>query len=230
MIFLGVERLRILVSGTSGGIGQAFCQRATTHPDWEVIGLVRRPTLSGLAFDAVWSEESMREVLVPIGQVDALVVLHGADIVSAPGRANPYLDRLDWLYQVDIAGTIKLVRATLPQLNPGGTIVLIGSDEAYQGSRGESGELYAVAKAAVMSYGRSLALTINDRARVVIIAPGWVLTRWGQSLSADRRQRLAHRTVSGRWQSPQAVARVIESVLVHPDSAPSGAVISVTGE
>lgn len=230
MIFLGVKRLRLIVSGTSGGIGQAFCQLATAHADWEVIGLVRRPATSDQAFDAVWSEASIHAALEPIGRVDTLIALHGADIVSGPGRSQPYIDRLDWLYQVDIAGTIKLVRATLPQLNPGGTIILIGSDEAYQGSSGESGELYAVAKSAVMSYGRSLALTVKDRARVVIVAPGWVLTRWGQSLSAERRQRLAQRTVRGRWQSPLEVARAIESVLVHPDSAPSGAVIAVTGE
>lgn len=218
--------LRILASGLSGGIGLAFSQSAATHSDWRLAGLARHPVPGEYPFDATWPEDRIRATLKDLGPIDALICLHGADIGSPPLRQTSYLTRLQSLYAIDIEGTIKLVRAALPILNPGGAIVLMGSDEAAEGSPGETGELYAIAKAAVTSYGKSLAETMGRRARVAVVAPGWVLTRWAATLSAERRERVVRRARSGHWQTPEQVARVIERLLTSQDW-PSGLVTYV---
>lgn len=222
-----VSRLRILTSGISGGIGRAFKARAAAHTDWEVVGLARHPEAGQYPYDARWPEAQMAESLAPVGAVDALLCLHGADILSSPLRQASYLDRLDALYQVDLAGTIKLTRTVLPKLAPGGTIVVVGWDQASLGAPGEAGELYALAKGALTSWAKSLAATLIGQTTVYILAPGWVLTRWGETLPAARQARLAQRTRAGRWQTPGEVAAVLEALLRMPAGLSTGQVVYV---
>ncbi len=219
--------LRILVSGISGGIGAAFVARARSHPDWEVIGLARAPNGHAITFDAAWPNDRIAAAIEAIDGADALVCLHGADIVSPPLRQASYLDRLEALYRVDLAGTVKLIRAVLPKMKRGGVILVMGWDQAGTGMAGESAELYALTKGALTSYAKSLAATLEGQALVYVVAPGWVLTRWGETLSSESRKRLAGRTRSGRWQTPDQVAQVLESLLIRPGDYASGEVVYV---
>lgn len=177
--------------------------------------------------DVTWEEDRIAAALAPLGPVDALVCAHGADVSSPPLRQAPYGDRLKALWEIDVAGTSKLVRCAVPHLTAGGVIVLIGSDEVDVGLPGETAELYAIAKGAVTSYGKSLAASLGDRARVYIVAVGWVLTRWGLSLSEERREAVVQRSRAGRWQSPDTVASVIERLVAAPGVASTGSVVSV---
>ncbi|PSR21667.1 MAG: NAD(P)-dependent oxidoreductase [Sulfobacillus acidophilus] len=219
--------MRILVSGISGGLGQALAARATTHPNWELVGLARRPQGFEIEMDVTWSERRILQALSGIGPIDALVCLHGADIVSAPMRQAPFLERLQVLYEVDVAGTVKLLRATLPLMKPGAPIVVMGWDQATLGVSGEAGELYALAKGALTSYAKSFAAGHLNQVTVYIVAPGWVMTRWGQSLSPQRRARIASRTRSGHWQTADEVAQVVETLLSLPPTVVTGQVIYV---
>jgi 3-oxoacyl-[acyl-carrier protein] reductase len=177
--------------------------------------------------DVTWSERRIGQALSGLGPVDALVCLHGADIVSLPLRQAPFLERLQALYEVDLAGTIKLVRTALPLMTPGAPIVVMGWDQATLGVAGEAGELYALAKGAVTSYAKSFAAGHLNQVTVYIVAPGWVMTRWGKSLSPQRRARIASRTRSGRWQSADEVAQVVERLLAFPPTVVTGQVIYV---
>ncbi len=221
-------QLHILATGLSGGIGQALELRTKSHPEWRVTRLLRRPSgPADIAFDVTWSEGRIAEALDPVGPVDVLVALAGADILSPPLRNRPYAERLEALYAVDIYGTVKTVRATLPHLVTDGVIILMGWDQAGLGKAGESGELYALAKGALTAYAKSLALTLMDRATVYTVAPGWVDTRWGKSLETPRKQRIAARTRAGRWQTPDEVAQVIEALMTFPRQLSTGQVIYV---
>jgi 3-oxoacyl-[acyl-carrier protein] reductase len=153
---LEVNRVRLMVSGSQGGIGSAFVS-AAHHRGWSVVELARSPGPEGVRVDVMWPEEKIAGELASLGRLDGLICCHGADISSPPLGRAPYQDRLDALYQVDIAGTIKLVRAAWPLIVPGGTIVLLGSDEVEVGRAGDAAGLYATAKGAVTAYAKSLA-------------------------------------------------------------------------
>ncbi|NMP23461.1 SDR family NAD(P)-dependent oxidoreductase [Sulfobacillus harzensis] len=222
--------MRILASGISGGIGQAFRARvAECHPDWVVEGLARRPNADDHRFDLTWPLDRMVDALSQLPAIDALLCLAGADILSPPLRHAPYLERLEALYRVDVAGTVKTVQAALPRLSPGGIIILMGWDRAGLGKAGEAGELYALAKGALTSWGKSLAKSLGERATVYVVAPGWVQTRWGDALSPAERARIAAKTATGRWQTPDEVAHVLESLLTFPRGLSTGQVIYVNG-
>lgn len=183
------------------------------YPGATVTRLLRQPVSGDTHLDVTWDEERIAKQLAELGSVDVLVCAHGADVSSPPLRQAPYQERLRALWEVDVAGTIKLVRQTIPHLALPGMIVLMGSDEVDEGRPGETAELYAAAKGAVTSYARSLAATLGSRARVHVVAVGWVLTRWGLSLSPDRRAEVVRKSRTGHWQSPAQVAAVIERLV-----------------
>jgi 3-oxoacyl-[acyl-carrier protein] reductase len=60
-----------------------------------------------------------------------------------------------------------------------GVILNIGWDQSDRGMEGDSGELFAAAKNAVMGFSRSLAVSLAPHVRVNCIAPGWIRTAWG---------------------------------------------------
>jgi NAD(P)-dependent dehydrogenase (short-subunit alcohol dehydrogenase family) len=87
-----------------------------------------------------------------------------------------------------------------------GSIVTIGWDQAETGMEGDSGQLFSAAKGAVMSFTRSLALELAPEVRANCIAPGWILTEWGETAGAVWQERVRRETPLGMWGLPEDVA------------------------
>ncbi|AEW05833.1 short-chain dehydrogenase/reductase SDR [Sulfobacillus acidophilus DSM 10332] len=213
---------RVIVTGASGGIGTAFGRLARNH--WQVIGTARQ---GPIALDVTWPTGAIETVFRQHAPYDAAVFLAGADILSPPLRLKPYEERLARLWQVDVEGSIKCSRAIRPYLNPGARLVFLGWDQAYLGKSGEAGELYALAKAAVTGYAKSLAQSWIKDATVYVVAPGWVKTRWGEKLPLPQASRIQAQTRAGVWQSPEEVAEVIWRLLELPGDLMTGQVFYV---
>ena len=75
----------------------------------------------------------------------------------------------------------------------GGSIVTMGWDQAETGMEGDSGELFAATKGAIMAFTRSLALSLAPSVRVNALAPGWIKTAWGESASSAWQERACAR-------------------------------------
>ena len=73
---------------------------------------------------------------------------------------------------------------------------------------GDSGELFAATKGAVMAFTRSLALSLAPEVRVNALAPGWIKTAWGETASPAWQDRVLRETPLARWGTPEDVARV----------------------
>ncbi len=109
------------------------------------------------------------------------------------------------------------------------TIINIGWDQAEHGMAGDSGELFAATKGAVMAFTRSLAKSLAPEVRVNCIAPGWIRTAWGQRASAAWQKRAVAESLLARWGTPEDVARVAR-FLASPDAAfITGQVLPVNG-
>ena len=75
-----------------------------------------------------------------------------------------------------------------------GAIVTMGWDQAETGMEGDSGELFAATKGAIMAFTRSLALSLAPSVRVNALAPGWIKTEWGEGASQAWHERVLHET------------------------------------
>lgn len=171
------------------------------------------------------------EVWRAFGGIDVWVNNAGVDLLTGEGAQLEYPRKLQKLLDVDVRSTILLSRAAGRRMQAAGSgsIVNIGWDQAATGMEGDSGELFAAAKNAVMGFTRSLAVSLAPQVRVNCIAPGWIQTDWGQQASDVWQQRVLQETPMNRWGTPQDIAAVARFLAAPEANYITGQVINVNG-
>jgi 3-oxoacyl-[acyl-carrier protein] reductase len=165
------------------------------------------------------------------GGLDAWLQIAGADTLTGPAAKLDFEAKLDRLWAVDVVATMRLCRAVGRRMKErgSGAIVTMGWDQAETGMEGDSGELFAATKGAVMAFTRSLAVSLAPEVRVNALAPGWIKTSWGESASDAWQKRAIREAPLARWGTPEDVARAA-CFLVDPDSGfLTGQVVRVNG-
>lgn len=177
-----------VVTGASTGIGEATV-RELRAAGWTVYAVARRAgRLETLAAETgsipgpcdITSDadvEALRDrVLKEQGKVDALLNISG----GARGTdwvANAKDEDWEWMYRVNVLGTMRMTRAFLPALrgNGEGTVLNLTSIAAQRGYEGGGG--YNAAKFAEHGFTEALRLEeAEHNVRVVEVAPGMVHT------------------------------------------------------
>ena len=140
--------------------------------------------------------------------IDIWINNAGADTLTGDAAKWPFERKLEELFAVDVRATMLLSRAVGQRMKAanGGVILNMGWDQAETGMEGDSGELFAASKGAVMAFTRSLALSLAPSVRVNCLAPGWIRTAWGENASAAWQERVLRETPLQRWGTPQDVA------------------------
>jgi NAD(P)-dependent dehydrogenase (short-subunit alcohol dehydrogenase family) len=108
-------------------------------------------------------------------------------------------------------------------------VVNMGWDQAETGMEGDSGEMFAATKGAVMAFTKSLARSLAPEVRVCCLAPGWVRTAWGEKASAVWQERVRAETPLGRWGRPEDVAAAARWLVGPAASFVTGQVVRVNG-
>jgi 3-oxoacyl-[acyl-carrier protein] reductase len=163
--------------------------------------------------------------------LDAWLHIAGADTLTGDAASLPFDDKLDILWAVDVTATIRLCRAVGQKMKDQGhgSIVTMGWDQADTGMEGDSGELFAAIKGAIMAFSRSLALSLAPTVRVNALAPGWIKTAWGQGASKGWHERVLKETPLARWGTPEDVAAVACFLVSPAASFLTGQILRVNG-
>lgn len=206
--------LRALVTGSTSGIGCEISvafeergaevirhgRRARLDPDEKFVSAdLRNPAdVDRLAAEA-WDV---------FGGLDVVVLNAGADTLTGDAAKWSFDEKLEALLAIDLKSTIKLSRAFGKRMKERGrgSIITIGWDQAETGMGGDSPQLFAAVKGAVMCFTRSLALDLAPEVRVNCIAPGWIRTAWGETASAAWQERVRTETPLGVWGLPEDIA------------------------
>src|SRR5437762_2394902 len=132
---------------------------------------------------------------------------------------------------VGVRSTMLLSRACGERMRQQGhgVILTVGWDRAETGMEGDSGQLFAAAKGAVMAFTKSLALSLAPAVRVNCIAPGWIKTAWGEKASATWQERAVRESPLARWGTPEDVAAVAVWLASPAAAFVTGQVIRVNG-
>jgi 3-oxoacyl-[acyl-carrier protein] reductase len=169
------------------------------------------------------------------GGVDIWINNAGADVLTGEAAAWDFEQKLDTLWKVDVAGTVRLSRIVGQRMKAAGqetaryALLNMGWDQAQRGMAGDSGEMFATIKSAVMAFTRSLAKSLAPQVRVNCLAPGWIKTAWGHDASEYWQQRACGESLLGRWGTPEDVAKVAR-FLVSPDAEfINGQIIAING-
>jgi 3-oxoacyl-[acyl-carrier protein] reductase len=165
------------------------------------------------------------------GRVDSWINNAGVDVLTGPAAKWSFAEKLEALWRVDVVATMLLSREVGRRMREagGGTIINVGWDQAAQGMAGDSGELFAAIKGAVMAFSRSLAASLAPQVRVNCVAPGWIKTQWGDGASAAWQQRAVGESLLGRWGTPEDIAATVRFLTSPEASFVNGQIIPVNG-
>ena len=238
-----------VVTGASSGIGRAValefaragadlvihCSRSRAAADSlvsEIQSLGRRAHVVQADFSESTSlDHFVDEAWKKFGSVDIWVNNAGADVLTGPAADWTYEQKLQRLLDVDVRASLILAKAVGQRMFTigNGVILTVGWDQADRGMEGNSGELFAASKNAMMGFSRSLALSLAPRVRVNCIAPGWIKTGWGETASDAWHQRVLRETPLHRWGLPEDIARAARFLCSNDASFITGQVINVNG-
>jgi 3-oxoacyl-[acyl-carrier protein] reductase len=240
---------RTAVLGSTTGIGRAVALAlADAGADVIVHGRSSREAAEGVAAevrdrgsraqvlmadlaDRAAGDQLVEEAWNLWGGLDAWLHLAGADTLTGSAAKLSFDAKLDLLWSVDVVATVRLSREVGRRMiaQGAGSIVTMGWDQAETGMEGDSGELFAAAKGAIMAFTRSLALSLAPAVRVNALAPGWIKTDWGEGASKAWHDRVLRETPLSRWGTPEDVAQVA-CFLVSPAAGfLTGQIVRVNG-
>ncbi|GGM70596.1 SDR family oxidoreductase [Dactylosporangium sucinum] len=178
-----------VVTGASSGIGAATVRRLDAA-GFQVVAVARRadrldsladelssvtPVVADVTSDA--DAARLAEIVGGLGGPVELLVNNAGGAVGADQVEDADLAGWQWMFDVNVLGTVRVTKALLPLLEKSGrgTIVVLSSTAGlivYEGGGG-----YAAAKHAQTAVAETLRLELNGRpVRVVEIDPGMVKT------------------------------------------------------
>jgi 3-oxoacyl-[acyl-carrier protein] reductase len=241
--------LRALVTGSTSGIGRAVAlELASAGADVIVHGRrslkvaeetasqVRRAGGRSAVFLADLRDRAECQRLADNAWevwkgLDVCVNNAGADTLTDEAARWPFECKLEELLAVDVTATMLLSRAVGRRMKEsgGGVVMNMGWDQADVGMEGDSGELFAAAKGAVMAFSKSLALSLAPEVRVHCLAPGWIRTSWGYRASEAWQDRVMRETPLRRWGLPDDVAAAVRWLASPAARYLTGQVIRVNG-
>jgi 2-amino-4-hydroxy-6-hydroxymethyldihydropteridine diphosphokinase len=233
--------LRSLVTGSTSGIGQAIARELASAGAKTIIhGRRVSESTAGSSENRVLSADLSRpdecarlarEAWAVWDGLDIWVNNAGADTLTGAAAQWPFERKLQQLLQVDLTATMLLSRDIGGRMKArgGGIIINIGWDQAETGMEGDSGQLFAATKGAVMAFSKSLALHLAPEVRVNCVAPGWIKTAWGDTASHLWQERVLRETPLGRWGTPEDVAATVRWLVSPAAGFVTGQIIRVNG-
>lgn len=211
-----------VVTGATGGIGQAAC-RGLRSAGMKVYGL----DLSDADLIAdVTDANAVAAALASLSRIDVLV--NNAGVLIEGGLADMPLADFDRQVAVNLRGPFVVTQAALAKIPDGGRIVNVASELAYLGRAGASA--YAATKGAILSLTRAWARELAPGILVNAVAPGPVDTALlGFDAMDPAEQALETANPLGRIGTPDEIAAVITFLASREASYITGQCFSADG-
>ncbi len=239
---------KALITGGDSGMGRAaaiaYAREGadvainyfpTEEPDAkEVIALIQAEGRIGLPLPGDIRDEAFCQQLVE----DAVKGLGGLDIlVSNAGRQQSHesildisTEQFDWTMKTNIYAPFWIIKAALPHLQPGSTIIGTTSEQATD----PSADLYdyAQTKAATTNYVHSLAKQLAPKGiRVNGVAPGpiWTALQVSGGASQEKLKKFGGQTPLGRPGQPAELASIYVQLAADDASYATGQIYGAAG-
>jgi NAD(P)-dependent dehydrogenase (short-subunit alcohol dehydrogenase family) len=239
---------KALITGGDSGMGRAaaiaFAREGADvainyleaeQPDAdEVLGLIRETGRKAEGIPGDIREESFCRLLV----ARSVEALGGLDIlVSNAGRQQAHdsildisTEQFDWTMKTNIYAPFWIIKAALPHLQPGSSIIATASEQAYD----PSPELYdyAQTKAATMNFVKSLAKQLGPKGiRVNGVAPGpvWTALQISGGASVEKQKKFGSQTPLGRPGMPAELGGIYVLLADNQASFANGQIYGSAG-
>lgn len=224
-----------IVTGAASGMGKATAELLIEH-GWTVIAVDLseiplddqvqnlKPIQANIT-DLAALEEKLSEAVTAIGgKIDLVANIAG---IFPPSTLDTFTEDLyRKTFDVNVLGSLNVIKAAHPYLQRGSSIVNFASVDAFTVSPGQL--LYGASKAAIVMLTKELALELaKEGIRVNAIAPGWVDTPG--NAATGRMAEAAASVPLGRVAQPSEIARWVEILASTDAGFLSGETIVLSG-
>lgn len=229
-----------VVTGATGGIGQAIC-RLFKENGARVVGIhkhIKKESEVEAGIDYVISTvtdyEETRQVVEKIiekyGKIDILV--NNAGINRDAMTKNMTEDQFDKVIATNLKGAWNVTRFIGPhmQQNLGGSIINIASIVGVYGNVGQSN--YAASKAGLIGMTKSWAKEFarkGGNVRVNSISPGFIKTKMLDGMPEKVLEEVQEKIMLGRLGEPSEIAQVVLFLASEKSSYITGTNINANG-
>jgi NAD(P)-dependent dehydrogenase (short-subunit alcohol dehydrogenase family) len=228
-----------LVVGGVGGIGGAVSQRfakegaqvyATSRKEAdgasEVAGIGSIRAVHADASSSADLNRVFEQIKSEQGRIDVLVVNAGLSEYAPLEDISE--DHFDRTFGLNVRSLVFAAQGAIDLMQPGGTIVLIGSIAGDIGIKGYG--VYGATKAAVRSFTRTWANELAPKGiRVNVVSPGPTDTAMMAAASKEIRDALSGMIPLGRMGRPDEVAAAVLFLASDESSFTTGAELVVDG-
>lgn len=226
-----------LITGGTGGIGEAVCRRFAAegytvfinyfHSHEKALALAEELHGTALCFDVADSEKTA-EAIRKAGNIDLLVNNAGISEIELFTHINP--DKARKIMEVNLWGTMNCSRAVLPSMirRKSGCIINISS---MWGQCGASCEVdYSASKAGIIGFTKALAKEAAPSGiRVNCIAPGFIMTEMNSRFSAEDLELIKEEIPLGIFGEPRHIADAAAFLASDQAEYITGQVLAVNG-
>jgi NAD(P)-dependent dehydrogenase (short-subunit alcohol dehydrogenase family) len=243
-----LEGRRALITGGDSGIGAAtaiaFAREGADvaisylpeeEPDAEhILELIRQAGRRALALpgdlkDPEYCRSLVARTISEFGGID-IVVNNGGKQVTQDNITDIPDDQFDDTMKTNVYAMFHIVKAAVPHLPPGSTIINTSSIQAYQPS--PTLVDYATTKAAINSFTKGLAQQLAPKGiRVNAVAPGpiWTPLQPSHGQPMEKLTSFGQSTPLGRCGQPAELAPAYVFLASAESSYVAGETLSVTG-
>lgn len=170
----------VVITGSSGGIGAAMCQRFSALGD----------TVEGIDIDhgvditdPAQCEAAVRGIVERHGRIDVLCNNAGISAVGDVVASTP--DEWQRVFAVNVFGTANMSRAVLPHMRRHGSGAIVNTCSIVATVGLVQRAVYASSKGAVLALTKAMAADeVANGIRVNAVSPGTVESPWVQRLVA----------------------------------------------
>jgi 3-oxoacyl-[acyl-carrier protein] reductase len=168
------------------------------------------------------------KAVAEFGSIDILVNNTGG-IIKRQTMSEMSLEHWQAVMDINVTSTWLAIKAVLPHLNEGSSIVNLASQAGRDGG-GPGAAAYGASKGAIMTFSRGLAKELGPKTRVNALCPGMIDTDFHNIFTKPEvRTHVANVTPVKREGSPEDVANLVAFLASDESAFLTGTNVDING-